>query len=46
MEPIGPERDIEIQYLELQKRMIEEQINFLKRVLEEIERKIRSLKGI
>ena len=46
MEPIGPERDIEIQYLEFQKRMIEEQINFLKRVLEEIERKIRSLKGI
>ena len=48
MEPIEPGipiRDIEIQYLEFQKRMIEGQIRFLNSVLRDINERLKKLKG-
>jgi len=49
MEPLGTwesEKEAEIRYLEMQKKMIENQIEFLKNLLKEIDRRIKELKGI
>ena len=46
MGPVGPEREIEIQYLEFQKRILEEQIKFLKEMLKEIEERIKRLREL
>ncbi len=46
LEPWELGREAEIRYLEMQKKMIESQIEFLKDLLKEIDRMIKELKGV